>query len=799
MKISGLARINFSIVMLCIASILLAKLFGLLPDERIIHAQSRAKMCESLCTNISAIVGEQDLKKVGKQFELFAAQNADLLSVGLRRDNGELFVSVGSHAETWNDAITSQVDGCYIVPIENSQTRWGQIELRFRPLYSDANRFFSGSLIKLLAFVTLLVGMATWLQLRRVLRYLDPSKSVPPRVREVLNSFAEGVVVLDVQDRIVLANDSFAKHIGKAQNELLGRDLYELPWRTAEDPEDLATDMPSGKLLGSRMHLADENNQIKTIFSVNSSPVLDDKGGYKGVMMAFTDVTPLERNRSALQATLHELSESKREITKQNEELRYLATRDPLTSCINRRTFFELFEEHWNNAKYQNIPLSAIMFDIDFFKSINDDYGHGMGDEVLRQTGALLKSRVRESDVVCRYGGEEFAILMPGLDVQEASAVAESIRIGMSELSFPKFRITASLGLSAHSLGASDPQGMLDQSDKCLYVAKRNGRNQVVRFDTIPADLIVDESKIDRTKPRGLQTDAPTIPYSAVTALLSALTFRDLETGLHSNRVSVYAATLAQRVLNPKDVYVVEIGALLHDIGKVGVPDAILLKPGKLTPDEWKVMEKHDRIGVEIIRRSFKHQDLTDIVKYHHYHFNGAKCREQNSPSGDELPIGARILTIVDSFDAMVSDRAYRKGMSVSKAIEELRRCSGTQFDPVLVNYFIEIIESGAIRFKQEMNEACTSEVMLAIGEQVERLVEAADAGDSETFITLADRLRQTADKHEVVSIRDAASRASLLSNEDPQIEDLVRESFELLAACRELRANVSAKTLETT
>ena len=437
-----------------------------------------------------------------------------------------------------------------------------------------------------------------------------------------------------------------------------------------------------------------------------------------------------------------------------------------------------------------------MMVDIDFFKSVNDTYGHSMGDEVLRQTGKLLNSMTRKDDVVCRYGGEEFAILMPGLEIADAEAAAESIRIRMSEMQFPEFKVTASLGLSAFALGAPDPQAMLDQADKCLYVAKRNGRNQVVRFDTVPADLIVDESKIHRNKPAEQISRDSIIPYPAVTALLSALTFRDHETGVHSHRVSAYAAVLAQRVLGPKEVYVVEIGALLHEIGKVGVPDSILLKPGALTSEEKELIEKQDRIGVEIISRSFKHPGLTDVVKYHHYRFGADKCSEKQTLWGEDIPIGARILSIVDSFDVMVSDRCYRKGTSITKAIEELRRCSGTQFDPVLVEHFVDILESGAMQVHPSNREAFTGDVVLAIGEQIERLVEAADQGDGETFIALAERLRQTAARHEIAIVCDAASHAINAANEDPQIENLVKQSVELLAVCRELRASLSASAL---
>lgn len=306
----------------------------------------------------------------------------------------------------------------------------------------------------------------------------------------------------------------------------------------------------------------------------------------------------------------------------------------------------------------------------------------------------------------------------------------------------------------------------------------------------------MDESKISRTKPVEQTSVEPTIPYAAVTALLSALTFRDMGTGMHSIRVSNYASLLAQRVLSPKEVYVIEIGSLLHDIGKVGVPDSILLKPGALTPEEWEFMEKHDRIGVEIISRSFKHQGLTDVVKYHHYRYADIECDEKQSLWGDDIPIGARILTIVDSFDAMVSDRCYRKGMSIAKAIEELRRCAGTQFDPMLIERFVEMIESGTFRFEQFEASSITGDGMLAIGEQIERLVEAADQGDGETFIALAERLRKTADKYEIEIIGQAASRAVAVVNEDAQLDNLVKQSFELLAVCRELRAGLAVTAM---
>ncbi|WP_261344933.1 bifunctional diguanylate cyclase/phosphohydrolase [Novipirellula artificiosorum] len=390
-------------------------------------------------------------------------------------------------------------------------------------------------------------------------------------------------------------------------------------------------------------------------------------------------------------STLEALQKSKQEISKQNDELRYLATRDPLTACLNRRLFFEMFDEQFNHAKANALPLCAIMVDIDYFKAINDGYGHSMGDEVLREVGNLLNAATRADDVVCRYGGGEFSLLMP-----------------------------------------------------------------------------------------------------AVTALLSALSYRDNQTGQHSTRVSNYAALLAQRVLSPRDVYVVEMAALLHDIGKIGVPDAILLKPGPLTKDEWVQMERHDRIGIEIISKSFKHPGLTDIVKHHHARYDGTNGSE-NEPVGSEIPVGARILTIVDAFDAMVSDRPYRKGMPVADAVSELRRCAGSQFDPELVEHFIDVIANLGSVLPENQGETISNDLVLNIGEQVERLVDAADAGDSTTFAAIAERLRMTAEKSNVPSLASAASRAIEVVSEEVQLEQLIEQSFELLAVCRSMRSNLAS------
>ncbi|QDV68271.1 Cyclic di-GMP phosphodiesterase response regulator RpfG [Rosistilla carotiformis] len=794
MKLSTKTKLTASIVLLCVSAIMVASLTELLPDERKLRAQSRLDLCEALATSVTFLVSKGETEQAQMQMELFGQRHDDVVSTGLRYNNMTLVAQTGGHQVHWSRGVTNREDGCYVVSIDANNGRWGELEIQFTPLYAGINRYTSSSLLKLLALVTPLLAIVCHFHFNRILRFLDPKRVVPNRVRQTLDSFAEGVVLLDHEDRIVLANDAFAKHLQRPVDALLGAKFSNLPFESTEESEGgLAALWKAARekteLRGVTTKLLDPAGHVTAIFSVNVTRVTDDAGNYQGLMAAFADVTPLERKRAQLAAALEDLHRSKQEISNQNKELRYLATRDPLTGCLNRRTFFELFDKHWTQAKTTDAPLCAVMVDIDFFKSINDNYGHSAGDEVLRQTGALLNSIARDNDVVCRYGGEEFSLLLPGVTLQEAERIGEQVRRRVSELQFSKFSITASIGLSGVECGADDPQGLLDQADKCLYVAKRNGRNQVVRFDTVPKQLVVDESQISRTHPQ--TAPPPAIPFPAVSALLSAMSYRDNQTAQHSIRVSNHAAMLAQRVLGPREVYVVEIAALLHDIGKIGVPDAILLKPGPLTKEEWLQMEKHDRIGVEIINKSFKHPRLTDIVRFHHVRFDGSGGNP-NDPVGEAIPVGARILTIVDSFDAMTSDRPYRKGMAIEDAVAELRRCAGTQFDPQLVEIFVELIAARGAVLSTRAKETMSNELVLSIGEQVECLIDAADAGDRKTFVALAERLRLTAEHSNVASLARAANHAIQIVNEDQQLQQLVEQSFELLTVCRAMRSNIA-------
>ncbi len=404
-----------------------------------------------------------------------------------------------------------------------------------------------------------------------------------------------------------------------------------------------------------------------------------------------------------------------------------------------------------------------------------------MGDKVLRKIASVLKSAVRAGDIVCRYGGEEFGVLLPHLDIEKAHQAAERYRQAVCDTPFANLTVTASFGVSTSDLNAENFQELIDQADKCLYVAKRSGRNRVCRWDDVPDDVEAGETVVADVLP--LKTVDVAIPFHAVTALISALSYRDTGTAEHSRRVADLCVRLAGQSMSIGEAYVLETAALLHDIGKIGVPDSILLKPGPLTSEEWQVMQIHDRIGVEIIKSAFACTELTDIIQNHHAWFAGGG-RNENLPRGTDIPLGARILTVADAFDAMVSDRVYRQGRSTEEAFAELRRCAGTQFDPDLVELFIETVLA---RDEQRVGKQLTvsKQTALRIGLQIEDLATAMDRHDVEGLAALADRLHKTAAKYGVTDIADVAQQLQQQANEDSDQMKLAELTSDLLDLCR--------------
>ncbi|TWU08137.1 sensor domain-containing diguanylate cyclase/phosphohydrolase [Stieleria varia] len=780
-KIPVVANISLSLVGLLASVLTVVTFVGIMPDSNEQALKRRKELCESSAIGFSLMADRIDRRTMQKYLDAFASRCSDLASLGVRRDDGTLIVEVGDHAREW--AKSAETDSQIWVRLYSQGEPWGNLEAAFDPV-ADSGWLTSDPEMDQLLFVSGICFVIYFFYLRIVLKQLNPANVIPARVREALDTLAEGLLIMDRSDCIVLANRAFENATGTCSDRLIGTSISTFKFVSADEVQESANPWKdalksdasvTGRLLGYET----DGNETR-IFSVSSSPIKDDSGKPRGTLTTFEDVTHLEKKKRELTTMVECLQESSIAIKQQNCELEHLATRDPLTGCLNRRSFFERFDSEWKTANRYENPLCAMMVDIDFFKSINDTYGHSMGDEVLRQVAATLMDTARESDIVSRYGGEEFSVLLPMTTIDDAAVLAERIRSKVEALRFPGFSITTSVGVSTRTEATLEPQDLLDQADKCLYAAKRGGRNQVVRWDEVPEDMVVDESKISRVKEE--QTDASSVPYHAVTALISALAYRDQSTATHGRRVADLCVATAEGLLSLKDCYTLEVAALLHDIGKIGVPDHILLKPGPLTQDEWDVMRRNDTIGKEIIRASFGLPSLTEIVEHYQRHYDGGPS--QDGLAGNSIPLGARILAIADAYDAMISDQVFRKGRSKREAAMELRRCAGTQFDPELVERFIATI-SDKNRMRQLDSDQVSTDTALVIGLQIERLAEALDDHDYDSLDAMSTRLQMTAEKYGAQRISSKASELKRVLDSDRDHQSITQIASEMLDLCR--------------
>lgn len=787
-RISISVRIAICLALLSLCGVLFARVAGIFPDTRKVRLQSRVALCELLAINCSMLANRGDIHGIERNLTAFTLRNDAVQSAALRRADGDVVVQVGDHGAHWRGTEDGHSTNTNIyVPITAENQRWGKVEVTFKPLGGGGLLRWVSPFVEFAVFTTVFNAILFVFWLRRVLMHLDPSRVMPQRVRAALDTLAEGLLVLDKGGRIMMANKAFEGTLAQTSEELQGRLATDLPWASADDEvaAPWSETLASGSArVGVPMKLSAADDDGERTFMVNAAPILGEDGKSRGVLASFYDVTELETKKTELLKILRALKTSREEIQEQNVQLKRLATMDPLTECLNRRSFFPQFDAEWQQAQDANLPLSGFMVDIDHFKSINDDHGHAKGDAVLRGVAACLREQIGEDGLVCRFGGEEFCALLPGFTLEQGVEKAERVRTALSEIDFEILSITASIGVSAINLGAANPQELLEQADKCLYVAKRGGRNKVVPYSLDMDSVQVDESKVRRTKDDVAARPAESqIPFAAVASLTSALAYRHAETAEHCSRVADLCVAVARNVMTVSESYVLEIAALLHDIGKIGVPDAILLKPGKLTDDEWQVMKMNERIGVEIVSSAFDHQGLVDIIHYHKAPFS-QQATVTHMPHGDQLPIGARILAIADAYDAMVTQKNYRAALTQDDALAELRRCAGVQFDPDLVQRFGEAVKSSP-DLSRRTQQYVSRQAAIRVATQIEELAKALDEQDLPAIEALSGRLQATAACSGAANVEQLAARIHENVANSDNVTELFDLTMELTDLCR--------------
>ena len=398
------------------------------------------------------------------------------------------------------------------------------------------------------------------------------------------------------------------------------------------------------------------------------------------------------------------------------------AITDGLTGLKTHRFFMESLDREWRRSTRSGHVFSVIMLDLDGFKQVNDRRGHLEGDKVLTAVANLLNDRVRQSNVVARYGGDEFAILLPEARTEQAEVLAERLRASIdSDGYLAAHGVTASFGIATFPLHGPTQEDVLRVADSGMYLAKHQKGN-CVRVASLSlastqgawegkmleAYLGVTMKRMFSTGPEAFEHylerfqdvtlngngEAPSL-LDTVTALAFAIDAKDHYTQGHSQSVSRIAAQTARQMGLPDSlVEEIRLGGILHDIGKIGVPESVLNKPSQLTAEEFDLMKSHALLGARILEplKVKAIERIRGMVLHHHEMVDGTGYPDHLI--GEKIPLGARIITVADCFDTMVSKRLYKPGRSVKEALEELRRCSGTQFDPEIVEAFIRSLET---------------------------------------------------------------------------------------------------------
>ena len=413
------------------------------------------------------------------------------------------------------------------------------------------------------------------------------------------------------------------------------------------------------------------------------------------------------------------------------------AITDGLTGVKTHRFFMEALSAEWKRSTRAGRAFALVLMDLDRFKFVNDFYGHLEGDLVLQRVGHILETNCRRSDVVSRYGGDEFVILMPETSMEQARQLASKLRGWVcADALLREKNISASFGIACYPLHGSSPQELIQVADASMYLSKHQGGNAVStadhfdanearkwKRDVLEAYLGVTLKRLFSTGPDAFEeiyqrlkqfteslaaTDAgtsgglapaagvahpgpqslPQAVLDTVTSLAFAIDAKDHYTQGHSQKVSAYAALIAEALeMSDAEVEEIRLGAVLHDIGKVGIPESILNKNGPLNPDEWDTMKSHVEFGARILEPLSPLARIREMVLHHHEYYDGSGYPQ--ALAGERIPLGARIIAVADAYDTITSDRTYKKGRAAADALAELERCSNAQFDGRIVEVFV--------------------------------------------------------------------------------------------------------------
>ena len=453
-----------------------------------------------------------------------------------------------------------------------------------------------------------------------------------------LQSIGDGVVATDVSGAITMLNPT-ARRMTRWEDDAIGEQFTTVLHLLNEETREPVSSpiekvLESGEIVGLANHTALVNREGENIpIADGAAPIRDANGNIYGVVMVFRDVTEEKEHR---------------------ERIEHIMSHDSMTGLFNRWYMEEFLRDYTFNPERR---CALIMGDLNGLKLVNDAFGHNEGDRFIQKIATILRESCGKKDVVCRWGGDEFLILLADADAIETEALIQRILERCHAESDEKMQLSIALGYALKK-GAEDPiDDVLREAEQLTYRRK----------------LMIEKS----------------FRSSVINALLSTLAAKSEETEEHAERLQQYCTQIGKILgISAKELDEMSLFAMLHDIGKVGINDAILRKPGPLTEPEWLEMRKHPEIGFRIAQNNIDLAPISEYILSHHEHWDGSGY--PRGLSGEEIPILARILAVVDAFDAMTNERIYNKPRAREEAAAEIRRNAGTQFDPHIAYVFVE-------------------------------------------------------------------------------------------------------------
>ncbi|HNW40000.1 MAG TPA: diguanylate cyclase [Candidatus Omnitrophota bacterium] len=501
--------------------------------------------------------------------------------------------------------------------------------------------------------------------------------------RRLFEAAQDGILILDAETgKITEANKFITDMLGYPRDELLGKKLWEIgAFINIEESKS-----------------AFEALQAQGYIRYENLPLQAKSGSL--VNVEFVSNVYIADQKKVIQCNIRDITVRRRLEEEENKKFKEMALKDSHTGLYNYDYLKEALRVNFSRAEREATLLSITMMDLDYFKSINDVYGHLFGDLILKQFAMLLIETIRPYDVAIRYGGEEFIIISPDTSRAGALILANRILNKAQLLDFGdkthviKLKLSLAVATYPEDNVCNDLE-LLALVDQILIKAKESGGNRVYSSLNIgkikvqtreSSDIHLLKDKIGKLNQRVTQS-----LVEETFAFAKSIEQKDHYTGEHSERTIGYAVGIARKLnLSQEAIGLIEQAAMLHDLGKVGISEKILLKKSKLSNEEFTEIKKHPQIGVDIIRSINSLHPIIPAILYHHERWDG-----KGYPYGfkkERIPLAARIISIADVYEALVSDRPYRKAYSKEKAVSIVKKASGTQFDPEIVEYLLKIL-----------------------------------------------------------------------------------------------------------